>query len=66
MKSNFIEFHRDGESIFINKNMIVAISCEPIPNSLKESHICDTVIDCIDNSTCIVDENINEVIKCLE
>ena len=25
MKSDYIEFHQDDESIFINKNMIVAI-----------------------------------------
>ena len=58
MRSNFIEFHQDGESIFINKNMIVAIYID------EDFH--DTAIECLGDHTYNVDENINEVIRCLE
>lgn len=58
MKNDFIEFHQDDESIFINKNMIVVIYID--------ERLGGTTIECLNNDTYIVDENINEVIKCLE
>lgn len=63
MKSNYIEFHQDGESIFINKNMIIAIY---IDESSLDECLCGTTIECLGDYTYIVDENINEVIRCLE
>lgn len=58
MKSDFIEFHQNGESTFINKNMIVAIYID--------ENFCGTAIECLGDCTYYVDENINEVIRCLE
>lgn len=58
MKSDYIEFHQDDESIFINKNMIIAIHID--------KNLCGTTIECLGDCTYYVDENINEVIKCLE
>lgn len=58
MKSNYIEFHQGDESIFINKNMIVAMY-------IDESLSC-TTIECLGGCSYDVDENINEVIRCLE
>ena len=58
MKSDFIEFHQDDESIFINKNMIVAI--------YTDEDLSCTTIECLGNCVYDVDENINKVIKCLE
>ena len=63
MKSDFIEFHQDDESIFINKNMIVAIY---IDESSLDERLCGTTIECLNGDTYNVDENINKVIKCLE
>ena len=63
MKNDFIEFHQDGESVFINKNMIVAIY---IDESSLDDRLGGTTIECLNNDTYNVDENINEVIKCLE
>ena len=63
MKSDYIEFHQDDESIFINKNMIVAIY---IDESSLDERLCGTAIECLGDCTYYVDENINEVIKCLE
>lgn len=63
MKSDYIEFHQDNESVFINKNMIVAIY---IDKSSLDKCLCDTTIECLNGDTYIVDENINEVIRCLE
>ena len=63
MKSDYIEFHQDDESIFINKNMIVAIY---IDESSLDKCLCGTTIECLNDYTYNVDENINEVIKCLE
>ena len=63
MKSNYIEFHQGDESIFINKNMIIAIyiaGCSP------DERLCNTTIECLGDCTYNVDENINEVIRCLE
>lgn len=58
MKSDYIEFHQYDESIFINKNMIVAIYID--------KNFRGTTIECLGDYTYIVDENINEVIRCLE
>lgn len=63
MKSDYIEFHQGDESVFINKNMIVAIYIDE--NSLDKC-LCGTTIECLNDYTYNVDENINEVIKCLE
>ena len=63
MKSDYIEFHQGDESVFINKNMIVAIYIDE--SSLNEC-LCGTTIECLNGDTYNVDENINEVIKCLE
>ena len=63
MKSNYIEFHQDDESIFINKNMIVAIY---IAKYSSNERLCNTTIECLGDYTYDVDENINEVIRCLE
>ena len=58
MKSNFIKFQQNGESVFINKNMIVAVYANEL--------LCSTTIKCLGDYAYCVDENINEVIKCLE
>ena len=58
MKNDYIELHQYDESIFINKNMIVAIYID--------KNFYGTTIECLGDYTYIVDENINEVIKCLE
>lgn len=63
MKSNFIELHQDGESIFINKNMIVSIYTS---ENAFEDHLGSTIIECLRDCLYDVDENINEVMKCLE
>lgn len=63
MKSDYIEFHQIDESVFINKNMIVAIY---IDESSRDECLCGTTIECLNGDTYNVDENINEVIKCLE
>lgn len=59
MKSNFIELHQDGESIFINTNNICTICIDGDPNG-------DTFIELTNGNEVIVDEPINQVIKCLE
>lgn len=64
MKSNFVEFHQDSESIFINKNLIIAFYTNDY--HLGKDYITNTVIECGNNCTYEVDENINDVIKCLE
>ena len=58
MKSDFIEFHQSNESVFINKNMIVAVYINEL--------LYGTTIECLGDYAYCVDENINEVIKCLE
>lgn len=63
MKSDYIEFHQGNESVFINKNMIVAIY---IDESSLDKCLCGTTIECLNGDTYTVDENINEVIRCLE
>lgn len=63
MKSNYIEFHQGDESVFINKNMIVAIY---IDESSLDERLCGTTIECLGGYTYDVDENINEIIRCLE
>lgn len=63
MKSNYIEFHQGDESVFINKNMIVAIY---IDESSLDERLCGTTIECLCGYTYNVDENINEIIRCLE
>lgn len=59
MKNNFIELHQDGESIIINTNNICTIC-------IDENFNGNTVIELTNNSEIIVDETINQVIKCLE
>lgn len=60
MKSNFIELHQDDESIIINTNNICTINCA------GEYDDGNTVIELTSGSEIIVDETINQVIKCLE
>lgn len=60
MKSNFIELHQDDESVIINTNNICIISCA------SKYDDGNTVIELTSGSEIIVDETINQVIKCLE
>lgn len=64
MKSDFIELHQDEESIFINKNMIIAIYIAE--NDYGDIKSNNTTIECLGDYTYDVDENINDVLKCLE
>lgn len=60
MKSNFIELHQNDESVIINTNNICVISCN---NEYVDGN---TIIELTNGGEIIVDETINQVIKCLE
>ena len=60
MKSNFIELHQNDESVIINTNNICVISCN---NEYADGN---TIIELTNGGEIIVDETINQVIKCLK
>lgn len=61
MKNNFIELHQDGESVIINANNINICTIY-----IDEYASGNTTIELTNGSEIIVDETINQIIKCLE
>lgn len=55
---NFVEFHQDGESLFIRKDMIIAFS-------ISDNIDYNTTITTKDNSEYYVDETIEQVKRTL-
>ena len=58
MKSDYIEFHQDGESLFIKKDAIIAFG-------MSDSTDYNSKISTIDGANWEIDETIEQVKKAL-